>query len=58
MMQATLHLNLMDALSKQELDALLEMARNQDKPLERLLYEGAKSLLDKPEPTEPTAKAA
>lgn len=45
-MEATLKLNLSDALNADELRELTEIARRERKPLERVLYEAAKALAD------------
>ncbi len=46
-MIATLQLNLSDALSSAELTALLELATETNKPLERLLFEAACQLVER-----------
>lgn len=46
-MNATLKLNLTDSLNIEELTQLVELAREQGKSLERVLYEAAKEMAAK-----------
>lgn len=56
-MEAVLKLNLADALTPTELDELLQLATESRKPLERLLYEAATTLLKPSEAkAEPSAQ--
>lgn len=46
-MQATLLLNLSDALDAEELETLTALAQRDGKTIERVLFEAAKSLVEK-----------
>lgn len=46
MKTVTLEVNLSDALTAEELKQLLEISEKEDKPLGRVLLEGARALLE------------